>query len=153
MAKRRTSDEAKTWDELAGRLSIPVRRLHEHRHRAGCPLTKSVSDWSDWLETLSPDTGSDVNAKGQDAEIERKIRLETFRKLRIKNDRDEEALVTEAEQAAREIVVAEGKRLRSLMVGLVPGRLAAVAAGKTGAEIETLARSIIEAALQEAKQA
>lgn len=149
MPKRQTSDDAETWDGLAGLLDIPTRRLHEYRKRDGAPESKSVSEWEEWVSEHAVPSAADA---AEPSAIDLLIKTETHRKLKIKNDRDEGTLIDEAQQAAREILVSEGKRLRSILVGLVPSRLAKACAGKSGSEIEVAARTIVEAALLEAKR-
>ena len=149
MTKRASTDDAESWDGLAGLLDIPVRRLHEYRKRDGSPNGKSLSDWEEWIgEHAASSTGTDAESSA----IDRLIKDETHRKLKIKNDRDEGTLVDEALQAAREVLVTEGKRFRSIVIGLVPARLAKACVGKSGPEIETLVRSHLEAAMLETKR-
>ena len=149
MPKRPTTDVAATWDELASRLGVRVRRIYELRNRPGSPDSKSVSAWKDWLDDSAGQSSGDDS---DNDELKNEKLREDIRGRRIRNDRDEGVLIDEAQQAAREIVVAEAKRLRSVLLGLVPGRLAKGVVGKTGAEIETIARTLLEEALQEAKR-
>ena len=149
MTKRASTDDAESWDGLAGLLDIPVRRLHEYRKRDGSPDGKSLSDWEDWI---SSHASSSTAADGESSAIDLLIKNETHRKLKIKNDRDEETLINEALQGAHEVMKAEGARLRTIFLGLVPARLGKALIGKTSTEIVTEVKAILDAAFQEAKR-
>lgn len=142
-------DLAKTWDALAGALELPPRRLYEWKELPTAPKNKSLSAWQDWIEenkTESPEDDDTIEGALKVQKLEQEIR-----KLRINNDLKEQVLVNEAKQAAQDILIAAGKRLRSVLVGLVPARLAKASVGRSGPETEVIARDLIETALQESR--
>jgi len=142
-------DEAKSWDALAASVDIPVRRIHEWRAMDSAPKNKSVSAWQDWIEENKTPASSDDDEA--DGELKTEKLREEVRKLRINNDLKEQVMVNEAKQAAQDLLIAAGKRLRSVLVGLVPARLAKASVGRSGPEIEVIARDLIETALQESR--
>ncbi len=147
---RNKSDLADNWDALAGMLDVPPRRLYEWKNIPGAPKKKSVTEWQEWIdERESLSAPSDDDEENSDLKMQKLA--QEVRKLKINNDLKEQVMVAEAKQAAQDLLIAAGKRLRSVLVGLVPARLAKASAGRTGPEIEVIARDLIEAALQESR--
>lgn len=143
-------DLAKTWDALAGAIDVPVRRIYEWKELPDAPKNKSISAWQEWVDERNSADSDDEDAGEEGALKVQKLEQEV-RKLRINNDLKEQVLVNEAKQAAQDLLISAGKRLRSVLVGLVPARLSKASVGRTGAEIEVIARDLIETALREAR--
>lgn len=156
-----------TGDKLAALLGMTRRRLYELRALEGAPATFSEKPWRKFLEKRheaadAEDAARDGEngATGDNADGEAEPRpstpalkaaklTEEIRKLRLVNDIRDKRLKETWRQAGMDAAGSILRRVRGGLLGLLPARLAAACAGKTGSEIELIARREVEAVLTE----
>lgn len=139
---RKCPDGEPTWDAVAIALGIDNRTLSFKRKIPGAPQGKDVDEWRSYLD----------EQESNDDDLPKSLKVkklkEEIRWRKLKNDSIDGRLQQDAKQEAMAIVQAEAKKLRSVLVGLVPAQIGRDCAGKTGAEIEPIVRKAIEAAME-----
>ncbi len=156
-----------TWDKLAHELGVNPRQLFTWRSESGAPAVPSPKSWRRWLDKRDGATGRPAVAEDDensalrdpvDGEAEARPSTpalkaakltEEIRKLRLVNDIRDKRLKELWRQAGMDAAGAILRRVRGGLLGLLPSRLAAACAGKSGSEIELLARREVEAVLTE----
>lgn len=157
-----------TGDKLAALLGMTRRRLYELRAIEGAPATFSEKPWRKFLEKRheaadAEDAAADgwdngaprdsaageVEARPSTPALKAAKLTEEIRKLRLVNDIRDKRLKETWRQAGMDAAGAILRRVRGGLLGLLPARLAAACAGKTGSEIELIARREVEAVLTE----
>lgn len=142
-----TSETEMTWDEIAAVLHVPVRRLYEARKLDGAPTEKTVEAWRAFLVGAASDGGeSDKRAK-----LRREKLREEVRRLQIANDATVDRLAARANEMAAEVMDRIADKLRTVLLGQVPGQIADAITGQPRMEREAIARRIIEEGMRHAR--